>query len=350
MSYEEIIATLRGLQAVGHITAYSVTRGEEPDAPPRIWVSWVGPPTRVVEEFLQVHSVSHKFRDQLHQDYYFLSDELRPGSGLIRVFDGKSEGPGGTLTCLLTSKDGQDLYFAAAGHVLTDFWRDTTGQGSIYRYRKGYPPTGSTRFLGKVIYLPPSLPKPINKVIPEPREHVDFTLAGVRKYDPGSEAVLDVGIVKLDVDMDAELKQRTTCYGGFGECPSGECVTLEEDMRVMKCGAQETHWTEAVVLEVRRPCITIYGPDKTRYHFRDQIILRDLYPWELCKTSLPRNSIETPFAVPGDSGAMVVVKETKMPVGMLIAGSLLSGRYVVTPFKEIKKCMFDEAKLVMQRA
>lgn len=332
MAHEEIIDELRKLQSEGRVGAFAVS-GEE--QAPKVWLSWTGEQPEELAKLIDSHrvSVSTEARRQAQDYYFFFNDELRPGSGLIRVFGGKSEGPGGTLTCLLTSKDGQDLYFVAAGHVLTDFWRDTKGQGSIYRYRKGYPSTGSSRFLGKVLYLPreEQLPKPIPK---KERPPLNW-----------KRASLDVGVVRLDVNLEeVELKQRTTCFGGFGEEP----VDATEGMRVVKCGSQEAHCTEAVVVAPSSGEVTIYGPDGAKYLFCDQIILRDLHHCEknmIC----PRNQRGTPFAVPGDSGTIVVDVATRKPLGMLIAGSVLDRFYVVTPFKQINR-FFDEIGLVRQRA
>jgi len=319
-----IVSKLRELQAAGAVSAFSVSESGE-DGRPNVWVSWVGPPDGRLTQF-RVENPTTEAENL--QDFYFFGNELRPGSGLIRVFGGKSEGPGGTLTCILTSESGGDTYFASAGHVMSDFWRDIKGRGSIYRYRPGFPPSGSTRFLGKKVLLPKHWPKPFKKERPK------------RIY------LKDVGIVKLAVD--AELKQRTTCYGTFGECPPGKSCEALVGRHVIKCGSQETYGTEAVVKDPNAE-ITILGPDNTCYIFRKQIILRDLCPCEPREATCARNSPETPFAVPGDSGTMVVDSETKTPLGMLIAGSILDGLYVVTPFSIIKE-FFDERKLVMMRA
>jgi hypothetical protein len=44
---------------------------------------------------------------------------------------------------------------------------------------------------------------------------------------------------------------------------------------------------------------------------------------------------KTSFAIPGDSGTMVVDYKTRQPLGMLIAGSLLDGKYVMTPIRAL---------------
>jgi hypothetical protein len=343
---EQLKPQLDKLLLDGEISDFTVLPGTQPGTQPRIWVSWAG--DRQNEEKLEklekLFTGYHYKLEPRQEEFYFLgnnrphcstrnTDEMRPGSGLIRVFGGKSEGPGGTMTCLLMSKDGQDVYFAAAGHVLTDFWRDLNGQGSIYRYRKGFPATGSSRFLGKVNFLPNRVPEPVP---------IDIATATAGRASVPITPDPDIGIVKLVGG--GTPKQRTTCYGSFGEGPPPKSYK-----RVIKCGAQETHWTEAAYC---RPLdkINIFGPNNTRYVFYDQILLRDLSPCESREAeNLPRNPAGTPFAVPGDSGTLVVEKDTKRPVGMVIAGSVLDGAYVMTPFEDIKN-FFDQRGLVMQRA
>jgi len=277
------------------------------------------------------------------QAYYFLSQpqqqpppELRPGSGVIRVSGGKSEGRGGTLTCFLSSKDGRDNYFAAAGHVLSNFWNDDDVKGtrraegpaaSIYRYQKGFPATNSTRFLGKLTHISDPL-LPINRG------------PAARYEKPGGPVNMDIGIVKIRGKF--EPVQRTTCYGSFGEWPKNEPGEIQKGLPVMKCGAEEKHWTYAVVEEPCTP-VTVYGPGGLIYKLADQVIL------ELEHEALPENTdppdgwsarrhrdSQSAFAIPGDSGTMVVERESRRPVGMLIAGSVLDGRYVMTPFRTIQ--------------
>lgn len=292
------------------------------------------------------------------QAYYFLQSqqaiprrELRPGSGIIRVSGGRSEGPGGTLTCFLLSKDGRDSYFAAAGHVLSNFWKDDIAgarreepAASIYRYQKGFPATNSTRFLGKIDYLSPAL-RPINRAAHQ-------------------ELNSDIGIVKIQGKV--EPVQRTTCYGSFGEWPekTQPYKKTPEGLAVMKCGAEETHWTYAVV-ESDGVEVPIYGPNGQLYKLYDQAILRYkphdqiLLGQEDSKflkgTDPPKNwsakeqeVSQFAFAIPGDSGTMVVERESRRPVGMLIAGSVLDGRYVMTPFRTIQK-FWEECDLVLRR-
>jgi hypothetical protein len=333
---DEITRQLRAFQTDKKIVAFSVKEQEDR---PSVWISWTGQTIdKKVEDYIRAFN-SKKTR--LDQEFYFLSDELRPGSGLIRVFGGKSEGPGGTLTCLLSSRDGQDEYLASAGHVLTNFWKETTPtpEGSIYRYRKGFPATSSIRFLGKLVSVFPA------------------TLQTVKERPHGPGADIDLGIVKIEGVDSITLKQRTTCYGSFGEWPPKGSSCVERFQRVMKCGSQESHWTEA---EVWCPSaeVPIYGPDGHLYRFTNQVLLTDLRRRRtkggrcdepLPEDDYPRNPEGTPFAVPGDSGTMVVDKQTKRPVGMLIAGSILNGLYVMTPFETIQ-ARLEKMRLVMSRA
>ena len=325
---DRIVDALRVFQSEDALAAFSVDA--ETDPVPKIWLNWVGSLRYDLQKFIDDHQNVYEIESTENRErYFFLNDELRPGSGLIRVFGGKSQGPGGTVTCLLTSEDGEDNYLVAAGHVLTDFWRDLDGHGSIYRYRKGFPSTGSSRFLGKALYYPEPWPKAIPK--------------GVKPSKESPRFILDVGVVKLEVDPEVvDLKQRTTCFGGFGET----CITTAVRKRVMKCGSQEVYWTEAKISKLNAE-VTILGPDGSQYLFKDQIILRDLR--NPSKFKYPTNPKGTPFAVPGDSGTIVVDEATRQPIGMLIAGSVLDGRYVVTPFEKIEE-FFTKLGLIRMRA
>jgi hypothetical protein len=290
-----------------------------------------------------------QLRSPNKQAYYFLSDELRPGSGIIRNFGGRSRGPGGTLTCLLSSIDGLHNYFVGAGHVLSDFWNkedkkdkidELKPAASIYRYRKGFPATNSRHFLGKLRHLSRK-PKVVN-AMPD---------------DSGRKVFMDIGIVELLCpEEEVILKQRTTCYGSFGEWPCEDEMKIEKGQRVMKCGAEETHWTYAFV---ENPCspVNVYGPDGLLYELSNQVILSSTMPYEpLHGTDPPpdwsaRKSqpYKGPFAVPGDSGTMVVDEKSKRPLGMLIAGSILDGRYVMTPIRKIYK-FWTKRDLIFLRA
>lgn len=320
-----------------------------------------------VDETIQVRAVGEAARGEMIEEhgqdgityepsnvqgYYFFQSpqpqplpELRPGSGIIRVFGGRREGSGGTLTCFLSSKDGRDDYFVAAGHVLSNFWdeddiaemrREEGPEASIYRYQRGFPATNSTLFLGKLTYLSNEL-KPVNR-------------------GPDQELTLDIGIVKIRGGV--KPVQRTTCYGSFGEWPDEEGYPPEKTpagLPVMKCGAEETHWTHAVVESDGRE-VSIYGPRGLRYKLHKQVILRLEHEKLLESTDPPSDwsakrhqDSQTPFALPGDSGTMVVERHSKRPVGMLIAGSVLDGRYVMTPFKTIHDFWQQKYDLVLRR-
>jgi hypothetical protein len=254
-----------------------------------------------------------------------LLQELRPGSGIIRSVGGVPKGPAGTLTCFLSSDDGSDVYLLAAGHVVTDFWRERPSlhpKGSVYHNPTGFPSTNSTRFIGKMMYSskPPSI---IDNSVDE------NSAFSARKVD------IDAAIVSVVGEF--EWKQRTTCYGSFGEWP-GEPKRAKKDQIVMKCGSEETHWTYAIVKNESKT-VLVYGQGPTLYEFRGQVILSqvDGPTGKLDKganASYPK-APKASFAVPGDSGTMVVDHATRLPLGMLIAGSILDGKYVMTPLPEI---------------
>lgn len=345
---------LEKLRARGEVAAYYWKKSGGRST---VQVTIIGPRSKEVDRFLQSRGELVESRQQ-SAAYYFLGGELRPGTGIIRRAGGRPGGPGGTLTCFLSSRDSQDLYFAAAGHVVTNFWKTLLPDpdGSIYLNRKGYPGTNSMRFLGNLAHHSDP-PKRLDREDPDPKH---------------TSPHLDIAVVKMEGKFD--LRQRTTCYGHFGEWPS-----YPEDVRegdpVMKCGAEETHWTAAVVEEVGRR-VWVYGPDRAIYELENQVILKSLAmesvsnperearlslpvqkspedrpAFRSCRQvpGLPNNSPDTPFAVAGDSGTLVVNQESKRPVGMLIAGSILDGRYVMTPILSLWNYWKDR-KFVLLRA
>lgn len=352
MTGEEIKVKLEEFKRRGEVAAYSVT---ETASKPAVQVSFIGHVSDDAEQLLEDLRRQDILAGENRQpeSFHFLGGELRPGAGIIRRVGGRPDGPSGTLTCLLSSKDSQDLYFLASGHVITNFWKPKSFdyKGSIYLNRQGFPGTNSMRSLGKIYDYSPAPPK-----------------APYDEKENSSVIDIDIGIVKIQGEFD--LRQRTTCYGNFGEWPSKpKDVVVKKDqmVKVMKCGAEETHWTAAVVVEDKRT-VMVYGPDGAVYVLRNQIILeqppdksekqlsaqQDPLPPHPCAPparqgqslvqqlesadplkELPNNSPETPFAVAGDSGTMVVDKDSKRPVGMLVAGSILDGRYVMTPISAI---------------
>jgi hypothetical protein len=331
-----LLSAIRERQVKGEVAEFSLD-----DAGKVVQLRTVGK-VAWVEALAEEYEVRVNAREEQKQVYSFLARELRPGSGLIRYFGGVPEGPGGTVTCLLSSRDGHDLYLVAAGHVISKYWEDMEGEGSTYWYGKGFPATNSRRSLGKAFLVSPK-PDPI-----DPRY-------------PGKATFVDVGIVRLDGSF--TWKQRTTCYGSFGEveCERSSFQGIRQRAKerlskgvgdqcmqrqpgyglVIKCGAEEPHGTEAWV-ECLSADPTIFGLGGEVYELKDQIIVKNVQD-----TSC---GVPTPFAVPGDSGSMVVCKHTREPVGMLIAGSVLDGRYVVTPFEAIQKVWRTEGDLVMLRA
>jgi hypothetical protein len=325
----EMVGVLDEFRSAGSVAAYSLDTAS--GGSPKIRLEVVGPPSPDLSEFLNRQSIALFEISSQAEIFHLLGGELRPGSGIVRSFSGRPEGPGGTLTCFLSSRDGRNLFFVAAGHVVSKYWEFKNG--SVYRRRQGYPGTDSSRFLGEIFKVSdPPIP---------------------RDSDDRREPSIDVGIVELKGRF--ELKARTTCYGSMGEWV-GEPKYVKKGDSVMKCGAEETHWTTAEVYEERKS-VWVYGPDKPIFRLNHQIILS--LPGEVTKqenvrcsaqgvelakrqgddikADLPENSPRIPFAVAGDSGTMVVDSETKRPIGMLIAGDIIAGRYVVTPFAPIQK-------------
>lgn len=312
----DLVAVLRDEQTKGSVASFSV-RGVA--GSPVIRLRTIGKDKAWA---LQLTSLPPKQVQYSNQEgpYYFLGSELRPGSGIIRIVNGTPRGPGGTLTCLLASRDGRDNYFAAAGHVLKNFWVPD-GPGAdvvIHRNVRGFPGTNSRRSVGKVFR---ASDKPPSGLEDDPAE-------------------IDVGIVKLAGEFD--LKQRTTCYGSLGEWREGEEFKVRENQVVMKCGAEEPHFTEAVVDLPDEDNVVIYGPQGTPFRFRNQVILRsDKSPKseEAVAKNGPRSDA---FAVSGDSGTLVVDRDSRKPLGMLIGGSILDGTYVMTPFSALEKYWLRE--------
>jgi hypothetical protein len=341
--YQRLLAEIRMHQRAGEVAEFF-----EDESQRKIELRAVGHGGWVNDLRSEAHGVEIIPRTPGTQAYYFLSSEVRPGSGIIRFYGGRPQGPGGTLTCFLSSKDGRDRYFAAAGHVLSNFWneedlQDAEGRkrrvASIYRYQKGFPASNSTRFLGKLLYVS-DRPQPING----PGSSSDHQAEATPNKD--------IGIVEISSEV--RFVQRTTCYGTFGDRPrrpSDEAVAAGQP--VMKCGAEETHHTYAEV-ETPSTTVNIYGPDGLLYEFRDQAILRTVPTPDPPKDTNPpddwsaKNDEKTPFAVAGDSGTMVVDRESRRPVGMLIAGSVLDGRYVMTPIQSIAKFWEDKCFVLLR--
>lgn len=344
---DNIKKILEKFRNAGKIAAYSM---DNPQAGRQvIRLDVIGKRSPDLAGFLEEQrSGLFEVRDQA-ESYHFLGGELRPGSGIVRSFGGRPEGPGGTLTCFLSSKDGRDLYFVGAGHVVSNFWAPGDSSVSVYRRRQGYPGTNSSRYLGKAWAVSDPPPSVIH--------NDDY-------------ASIDVGIVELRGEF--ELKARTTCYGNMGEW--FEEPTVSEGDLVMKCGAEETHWTTAMVEAVRKS-VWVYGRPSSegleqKYLLVGQIILthpegKSRDGCRECRKNqvsaarrqidgvidLPENSPRIPFAVPGDSGTMVVDSETKRPIGMLVAGDVIAGKYVVTPFTSIARYWSSrDPELVLLRA
>ncbi|HVF59148.1 MAG TPA: hypothetical protein VNJ70_04980 [Thermoanaerobaculia bacterium] len=296
----ELRQVLRNLAKQGKVVAFSLGGTEER---PVVRLRTIGPPlgdlTWLSDQRSKMPGVIFEEEDRQREPFRFLARELRPGSGIVRVVAGTPSGPEGTLTCFL-SRNGRDLYFACAAHGVTNFWNTEDGShlgGSIYLNEKGYPSRESERFLGKLHWVSPRPPLEDESVGPDP--------------------TIDLAIVKLSGSFD--WKQRTTCYGSFGKT----AATPKKDDSVTKCGAEEPHGTDGLVASKEPVEVLIEGPKGT-YRFAKQVILED-------------KEKGSPFAVPGDSGTIIVDKDSKSPLGMLIAGSVLDGRYVMTPIDALIK-------------
>ena len=377
-AFKAALAKIAEKQSEGQIAELSINRARK-----TIQVRPVGP-TAWLDRLIAQAPGTIIPRPGNEQNYYFLTQPVRPGSGIIRAFGGKYQGPAGTLTCFLSTRDGRDHYFVGAGHVLSNFWTaedvaeaspDASPTASIYRYQKGFPATKSTRFLGKLVHLSPR-PRAIEPKREPARPRPEAVQPILKPGEPYVEADddadddekdqvdLDVGVVKVLGNV--KPTQRTTCYGTFGEWLPEPGEKVEIGQVVMKCGAEEPHWTYAVVTNTGTP-VTVYGPGRDEsarrhgqgqlYELSGQVILSLSHNVQLPdstdppreRTCRPSQSFRLPFAVPGDSGTMVVDAESKRPVGMLIAGSVLDGRYVMTPIHALWEFWTDEG-LVLARA
>ncbi len=297
---------------------------------------------------VEVHSVWPEF--------HLLSTEFRPGSGIIRRVDGRPKGPAGGLTCFLSSRSGDELYFLSAAHVLTNYWRGlvrgSDRRGSIYRNIKGFPDAESQLFAGK-LFRASELP---------PHVGDDSVVKG--KSGKGTcfgHVTLDAGIAKLENGF--IIRQRTTCYGSFHELlPPGDPERLPEpDTEVIKCGPEEPHETSARVMSPNAT-VEVVGPKGERYLFSGQIVLgpppekeKECAKFREENLGIPtrvsasqNSSLKFAFAAAGDSGTIVVEKKTKAPIGMLVAGSILSGMYLVTPIGALKE-FWEKEELIFRR-
>jgi hypothetical protein len=208
------------------------------------------------------------------------------------------------------------------------------------------------RILGKTVA--------VSEVRPTPKQK-DGSLANCLRLN-----LLDAGLVRMPVPVPYDLKQRTTCYGNFGNLalPYDDASTSTEDpflrRKVTKCGPEEPHGGCAEVTCRRLDLVRLLGPGNQIgapaqwYFFRDQYLIKEVGRCR-CRCQPPssrrccprccgchwRGGRRTPFAAPGDSGTMIVEEGTRDPVGMLIGGSALEGAYVVTPIEYLRKFWED---------
>ncbi|HEX4953703.1 MAG TPA: hypothetical protein VF017_09960 [Thermoanaerobaculia bacterium] len=265
----------------------------------------------------------------LVDDLHLFQRELRPSAGVLRFENGLPGGPTGTLSCLLSRGDGTTLYLLTAAHTATNFWWSTPnpilqGQGAsrpqkkpihlpppfkddgaIYQDVKGHPSPGVSRLVGR-----------LHDAIVRPR-CAPCTVERASR--------LDAAIVRITEEFD--WRQRTTCFGSFGPLSDLSCCEPKPGTAVQKCGVREPHSTFGYV--ERKLCLVkLLGAEGEPYWFRCQFKIR---PVKDAKGEGPA------FAGPGDSGAMVVDRETREPLGMVIGGSVLGGFAVMTPIWTLRK-------------
>lgn len=229
-----------------------------------------------------------------------LAGKARPGTGIVPVDEnGNDIGPSGALGLFLEDTS-RDTWFLAAGHVLTGF--DWNSRPDIYRSRNGLTSCDAYRKLGEVRCV---------KVLKATNKEFNWNK-------------IDAGVVKLDSKI--SWKQETTCYGAIG-AP----MEAKPDFVVRKCGPEEPYstWGEVMGTDWK---IRVVRRERCRdgiyrgivYLFKDQILV-------CCR----HNHLQ-PFAMPGDSGSLVVDADGR-PVGMLMAGSVRHDFFFLNPIHDLQK-------------
>ncbi len=226
--------------------------------------------------------------------YEFFAGEARPGTGIVAVRSGAEIGPGGSLGLFLREKkDPTKIYFLAAGHVLTGFFKEIRAE--IYRGVGGLTGVHQRRRLGVVT-------------------STDVLKLSYPERDILRWNVTDAGVVRLDT---GDYDPGTTCYTSLG-AP----VKVEIYAEVMKCGSEEPSFTGGVVLGTDWKIRVVHN--KRVYLFKDQILVES-------------EGFRPPFAQPGDSGTMVVVIQgSRKVVGMLMAGSVRGGVFFLNPIRALE--------------
>jgi hypothetical protein len=93
------------------------------------------------------------------------------------------------------------------------------------------------------------------------------------------------------------------------------------NMLVYKYGAR-TGYTEGIIENTGSPFIVNYGHHLGELNFKDCIVIR---------------GINGPFALPGDSGSLVIAKKSNKVVGMIFSGEGRGERCLANPFSYIAK-------------
>lgn len=266
-----------------------------------------------------------------------LAGEARPGTGIVAVQGVEEIGPSGALGLfLVVDKEPDDIWFLAAGHVLTGLLGRVTPESSsagpsvppagangpvlmeptevthAFRSRNGLLAGVIHRKLGRVRYVTQLEPA---ATIETRKETVQI----VPSRSPLPFHQVDAGLVRLDGPV--AWVQESTCYGGIAALTKAQ----EGDV-VKKCGPEEPFNTGGVVRGLDWKFRAVH--DKKVYLFEKQILVR-------CGTKDDLPEQVQPFALPGDSGSLVV-NEKRQPIGLLIAGSVRHNYFFLNQISELE--------------
>lgn len=249
--------------------------------------------------------------------FQLLSGEARPGTGIVAVRKGREVGPTGALGLFLTRRDTDEVWLLAAAHVLTDLIKDhpcpvnpKAAKGpysDVFRSRQGLTAGSRRRKLGVV------------------RDFEPFKCSGTVQ-NPAPKGVwndIDAGLVQVDDDV--KWKQETTCYGVIG-APK----PAEPEWIVRRCGPEEPNASHGEVDSTGWNIRIVHAG--IIYLFRGQILVRSKFDCDE-KEWIHR----PPFALPGDSGSLVVHEDDNRPIGMVMAGSVRDNYYFLNPITALEK-------------
>lgn len=236
--------------------------------------------------------------------FRLFAGSARPGTGIVAVRDGQEVGPRGALGLFLAErKDPREIWCLAPAHLVMNLTEKKL-YPDVYRSQQGLTAGSQRRKLGTVRHA--------KKVVPYPSEESED--------DFWNDC--DAGLIKVD---DVNWKQKTTCYGLVGPPKKAEPESV-----VRKCGPEEPHSTWGEVFGVDWKIRVVH--EKKVYLFKQQIMVR---------SKKKENSDEwlyrPPFALPGDSGSLVVDDADRRPVGMLMAGSVRDNYYFLNPIMELQE-------------